>query len=75
MFVDPITDEEWQEVVNNIEVLRLIDAARQYGLITGGPEINQDRCDELLAKARRKGIYPQSTVVEQLIDQSLEESG
>jgi hypothetical protein len=74
MFVDPITDEEWQEVVNEIAVLRVIDAARQYGLITGGPELNHDRCYELLAKAREKDIYPRNPSLRYFLG-DLSESG
>lgn len=74
MFVDPVTDQEWQQVVNNIEVLELIDSARSYGLIKGGPEINRERCDELMAKAREKGIFVNRDAVTHTIAEMMEGS-
>ena len=35
-----------------------LDSARQYGLVTGGPVIDVDRCWELLARGRAKGFVP-----------------
>jgi hypothetical protein len=36
----------------------VIDACRQYGLLTGGPKVNSDRCIEILDRAKAKGIEP-----------------
>lgn len=55
---DPTTPAEWQEAVDLAEVLLLIDSARKYGLITGGPGVDADRCDRLLAEGRRRGVRP-----------------
>ena len=55
---DPRTRREWQEAVDCAHELLVLDSARQYGLITGGPEANVDRCLEIIDKAARKGIRP-----------------
>jgi hypothetical protein len=55
---DPQTKEQWQEAANLAEFCLLLDSARQYGLVTGGPEVNLDRCEEIIAKARKRGIFP-----------------
>lgn len=58
LFRDPRTKREWQNAANVAEELLLIDSARQYGTITGGPVVNVDRCVEILRRARLKGIEP-----------------
>jgi hypothetical protein len=47
----PETPSEWQDAANWCEGLLALDSARQYGLVTGGPKVNVDRC---IAKAERK---------------------
>jgi hypothetical protein len=54
----PSTPQEWQEAADCAEFNLLIDSARKYGLITGGPEINVARCLELKLKALAMGIRP-----------------
>lgn len=55
---DPQTEAEWQAAADAAEFLLLIDSARQYGLITGAEGVNADRCQELLARAAERGIFP-----------------
>jgi hypothetical protein len=55
---DPQTPEEWQEAVNGACVMLMVDSARQYGLVFGGPEVNVERCDELLARGKQLGVVP-----------------
>lgn len=55
---DPTTPEEWQGAIDAAAFLVLLDAARQYGLITGGPEANIARCVELLERGAAFGIFP-----------------
>lgn len=40
---------EWQEAVDGAYALLALDAARRYGLITGGPGVNVGRCRQILA--------------------------
>lgn len=52
---DPETPAEWQIAVDAAWALLLLDAARQYGLVTGGPAANVDRCAAILAEGKRRG--------------------
>lgn len=63
----PATPQEWQEAVDAAEALLLIDSARQYGLITGGPVANVARCCEIKLKGLEMGIRPRKNFAEQLI--------
>jgi hypothetical protein len=55
---NPKTAGEWQEAVNVAEFLLLIDSARQYGLITGGAEVDANRASAILARGRQLGYRP-----------------
>ncbi len=55
---DPQTPEEWQAAADGADFLLLLDSARQYGLIEGGPEANVGRCVEILERAADQGIFP-----------------
>lgn len=55
---DPETPEQWQEAVNAANLWLMIDAARQYGLLTA-PDVNVDRCEEVLARGKELGYTPQ----------------
>lgn len=61
---EPRTKAEWKEAADMANVALLIDSARQYGLITGGPAVDVRRCEEILEKAKRRGITP--TAIEDL---------
>jgi hypothetical protein len=61
---NPRTPAEWQEAADGAQVMLLVDAARQYGLIEGGPEVDQERCVEILRLAKRRGITPREDCVE-----------
>lgn len=52
----PETDQEWQDAVNAAEFNLRLDSARKYGLIEGGPEVNVERCEEIIAGGRERGI-------------------
>jgi hypothetical protein len=57
---EPTTPDDWRRAVTLAEVMLDIDAARQYGLITGGPEVNVARCVDVLRRGRQRGIVPRS---------------
>ena len=63
----PRTTAEWHEAVDLAEVHLLIHSARCYGLITGGPEVNVDRCQKILKKGRQLGIIPAADCVEKIV--------
>lgn len=55
---NPTTSGEWQQAVNLASALLLIDSAKQYGLVHGGPEIDVPRCEELLQRGRELQVLP-----------------
>lgn len=56
MSEDPGTIAEWREAALGADALLLIDAGQQYGLITGGPKANVERCEEIVRRASKIGI-------------------
>lgn len=55
---DPTTAAEWQEAVDVAKTCLLIDSARGYGLIEGGPEVNVERCLEMIQRGEAIGVTP-----------------
>ena len=64
---DPKTPGEWQDAVDMAEGFSLLDSARQYGLVTGGPEIDVDRCEAILQEGRRRGVRPAPDAAERVV--------
>jgi hypothetical protein len=55
---DPETPREWQEAVDLADFHLQLDAARQYGLVTGGPDVDVERCEYLLKQGKNLGYRP-----------------
>lgn len=53
----PSNPEEWRAAVATAHACLSIDAARQYGLIQGGPSVNTDACLEMIAEGERRGVF------------------
>lgn len=70
----PSTPEEWQAAVDAAEGALAVDSARQYGLVTGGPIVNVDRCVEILDAGRERGITPASDAIEKFVAERFEPS-
>ena len=68
---DPKTVAEWQEALDQAEMLLRLDACRCYGLITGGPTVNVDRCVEILRRGKSKGYLPTEAGVRDQLDKLL----
>lgn len=64
---NPETDHEWQVAADMAQTALDIDAARKYGLITGGPAVNVERCEEILRLAADRGIEPTEDCVERCL--------
>jgi hypothetical protein len=64
---DPKTPEQWQEAADAAHVLLLVDSARWYGLIDGGPLVDVERCQSLLKQARSRGVTPALDAVQRLL--------
>jgi hypothetical protein len=60
----PATPSEWQEAVDLSCGLRALANCKMYGLLAGGPEIDHDRCDQLIAEGKRLGIGPSKPIPE-----------
>ncbi len=66
---DPQTPEQWQSAVDAAHGFIMIDSARRYRLITGGPSVNLARCEEILRRGRGMGIQPSPDAVDRLVAQ------
>lgn len=65
---DPRTRAEWQEAVDAAHGALCFDSARQYGLVTGGPEIHVARCEEILRRGAGMGVRPGPDAVEKFVE-------
>jgi hypothetical protein len=61
----PLTVDEWNEAATLAAACLLIDDARLYGFVVGGPTIDRERCVEVLDQAARVGIVPTKLATEQ----------
>lgn len=55
---DPESPAEWQDAVEWAETGLLQESAIAYGLVTGGPTVNADRCVEILKRGAALGYVP-----------------
>lgn len=65
--MEPETREDWQEAVDAAKASLAVHAARLYGLITGGPRVNVERCLETLARGAELGVVPSETAIERFV--------
>jgi len=69
----PKTKTEWAEAAACAEACLRLEAARLYGLLTGGPTINVARCERVLAGAKRRGVILTAAEVDRAVDLLLRE--
>jgi hypothetical protein len=55
---DPEIPAEWQAAVDAAYFYLLLDSARQYGLVVGGPQVDVARCAAILAAGEARGYVP-----------------
>ena len=65
--VDPVTPQEWQSAVDAAEASLLLDAARTYGAVTGGPEVDVQRGEQLLVEGAERGFTPTVDAIERFL--------
>lgn len=65
--MDPKSPAQWREAAAMAEACLMLESARMYGLVEGGPGVNSDRCVELLGRAKQRGIVPTKAEVDQAI--------
>lgn len=60
---------EWQNTVDAADALLHLDAARLDGTVVGGPDVDVDRCWDLIYRAEELyGIEPIEDAVERLVE-------
>ena len=66
---EPNTPEEWQAACDAADALLELNAARiYYGLVTGGPGVDAERCWDLIHRAAKlHGIEPSEDAVERFV--------
>lgn len=64
---EPKTREEWQIAADAAHGALALDAARKYGLITGGPVVDVERCTAIIDAADARGIAPARDAVERFV--------
>ena len=64
---NPITDTEWQIAVTLAQAALMLESARQYGLIVGGPTIHVERALLLIEIGATKGITPNATALDEAV--------
>lgn len=65
---NPTTPAEWREAAVFAAAALMLDSARQYGLVTGGPIVNVDRCVDVLAEAKGRGVEPTKAEIDAAVD-------
>jgi hypothetical protein len=60
---------EWQDVVDAAAVCLALDSARLYGLVVGGPGVDVERCEEILAAGKARGVLPSPDAIERWISE------
>ena len=58
MSQDPKTPQEWQEAVDAAQFFTAFESCKMYGLVKGGPNVNMQRCEEILERGQALGITP-----------------
>lgn len=64
---DPETPAEWQEAVDSAYAWIAFESARIYGLVEGGPDVDIERCAEILAAGAERGYRPADDAIERLL--------
>jgi hypothetical protein len=65
--IDPQTPAEWQDAVDAAHAALALESARMYGLVEGGPQVNVDRCVEIVDAGKERGVTPRDDAVERFI--------
>lgn len=64
---NPHNKAEWQDAVDAAEACLLLESARLYGLVEGGPAVDVKRCEEILRRGRQLGVAPAADCVERFL--------
>ena len=64
---DPETPNEWQLAVDAADACLALDAARQYGLVAGGPKVDVERALWIVAQGKLRGIQPRPDAIKNFL--------
>lgn len=67
VLIDTLPRTEVQELADLCHVWLLLDSARLYGLVCGGPKVNVARCEQILAAAKARGVVPRTDAVDRCL--------
>lgn len=59
---EPKSRREWQEAADPALFWLKVDDLRKYGVLQGGPIVNAEQCERIIAAAARRGIHPDEGV-------------
>ena len=65
--MQPVSRRDWQLAVDAAHAVQSIEAARQYGLVIGGPEVDLLRCAEILERGAALGFTPDPRAAERYV--------
>jgi hypothetical protein len=72
---NPKKPGEWREAVDAAHGALTLESARQFGLVTGGPEVDVERCEEILHRGAALGYLPGPDAIENFIHALANPSG
>lgn len=64
---EPRTDEEWKEAAEEAWFWWRFSRAQRYGLVKGGPAVDEEQCRETLLRAQTRGINPETRDLEKVL--------
>lgn len=63
----PTTPYEWQNAMDLAHGALVLESVRQYGLVTGGPAVNVERCQEIYHQAKDRGHRPSANSIDMFV--------
>lgn len=69
---EPASPNEWQVAAEAARACLILDAAWSYGIVTGGPGVDVDRCTEILRRAKALGVEPSCDALERHVNAWME---
>jgi hypothetical protein len=67
VYSDPQTLAQWQEAADAAVGCLALESARLYGFVTGGPDVNVERCTQIIERAREFGVHPNDEAVDRFV--------
>ena len=67
-YPNPRTRADWQDAVDAAHGALTLESARLYGLVTGGPIVNVDRCEEIISKGKQRKIFPSEDAIKRFVE-------